>query len=185
MTKIEVQWNPDERLLLDILHRRIQGSRPSKAKKDDALAATDTELMQEMQVDRDRYFAAKNRLVAAGALALYVDNDGNPLLQLVAPERKGSELSKRYVMTVIPLECWGAVRQVVEARRKRFTPGASGHSRRPGAPNARPQPLREHPTRKPDYAAAQKRGAQRLGVTPLPGQPRPLRPPMKAPAPVR
>src|SRR4051812_21791168 len=100
----EIQFNPDERSLLNWLNTRV--------KADAALTVSDTALIQALQWEDQRFFAAKMRLVAAGVLGMYIDDNGRQILRLLMPER-AAKLSRRYILKAVPLECSRKVDEMI------------------------------------------------------------------------
>lgn len=186
MKSPEVQFNPDERALLDLLHA---GAAP-----DGCIRAWDTQLIADLGLSEEelskRFFAPKVRLLAAGAIGLYIGVDGTPIIRLNGAECPNREISKRYVFAVVPLENVNEIRRVVRRRQNARNAGKAnapqmpeGHSA--GAAQAaaraigdtgatstrttRSLTLKEIARRE----AAQKRGMQRLGVHPVETAPSP------------
>jgi hypothetical protein len=113
MRSPEVQFNPDERALLDLLH--------AKAAPDGCVRAWDSELISDLKLAEEeiakRFFAPKMRLIAAGAIGLYIGADAVPVMRLNARECPNRIASKRYVFAIIPLENIGEIRKVIRKRR--------------------------------------------------------------------
>lgn len=172
----EVTFNPDEAGLLALLRKQ--------ARKDGAITVSDTALIREMKLDKDqnRFFAAKMRLIAAGAISMYVDGASRQVIRLNMPDRK-EEKSKRYIFTIVPMECLPRVRKVVsDYRRKKFQEETGAAAPTPGAAPAQPQqpkpgakPATGEPPKpgKPAWMTnrnlegIQKRAMERLGCGPL------------------
>lgn len=156
--KDEVQFNPDERTLLELL----QG----KVKIDHALTISDTALIRALGWEEKRFFVAKGHLLCAGALAMYRDGNGHQCLRLLMPERP-HRASKRYVFTVLPLEMVERVRAMVAAERQ--SPIARPAQNAGSSPSVPGKPSKPLPRR--DFQRAQERGQQGLGVSPVPQRP--------------
>lgn len=193
MRPIEVEFELDERALLNVLQ--------SKAKKDAAVVISDTVLLQTLGWTEaaGRFFAAKMRLVTAGAITLHVDGQGHQLISLNMPERTQPR-STRYVFTIVPFECLKEVRQLIKQRRtaggavraegpgtKPASAAGPGHeSSRKGPPPALKQPATPvapgTPKKPYDFTRAQQNAQHRLGVrpspVPAPQRHTPLRPPL-------
>ena len=143
-----VVWNQDERALLTWLEQHV--------KDDGCLAVSDTALLAVLGWPEKRFFAAKNRLLYAGAIGAYIDGDGNQLLHLLMPERNDKK-SQRYVFVILPLELVPVIRQQVKSYRKRAKEGEA----------EKPVSLPGIPVRRPNWGRKQERGMERLGVKAL------------------
>ena len=179
MPSTEVEFLPDERAVIDWLRPRV--------KKDNALAVSDTVLIEQLQLSNDtaRFFTAKMRLVTAGAISLFVDGNGRQVIQLNLPETPAA--SSRYVFLVVPLALARDVQKQIKTYRakqvkkaERILPGPLSAAS-PPVPVSRtatpPQPpLSQEPPRKADHAKSQSDGQRRLGVRPI----QPLRPPLRS-----
>src|SRR4051794_5681104 len=98
MTDTEVEFDVVERRVLDWVEAHA-------SKKDGVATASDTHIIRELQMEADApaFFAAKMRLVTAGAISLFVGRGGTAAIQLNMRERQ-SAVSKRYALLVVPLE---------------------------------------------------------------------------------
>jgi hypothetical protein len=154
MLKVPVEFNPDERALLSWLEKNV--------KPDGCLAVWDAVLIRELHLESEpnRFFAAKMRLKAAGALDFFTDGAGQQVLRLyIRP-------TERMIFTCIPLACERDVKKLVAAHRARHR-----------GTDTRPVEVRAE-KKSPDLAKRQEAGMGRMGLKPRPGQqytPMPIR----------
>jgi hypothetical protein len=172
---VELSFNADERALLDLLH--------AKADADGAVPLSDTQLIQQLALPTpERFFAAKMRLVAAGALSLHVGVEGHALCRLEMPERPNPR-SARYILFVLPWECRVEVGQLVRRFRLNKAQEKANELRLmnalPPGPNATAKPSsrpRTHYNERSLERALPRLGVQRIATPSV--VPGPLRPPM-------